>query len=278
MTSPAFAAWMAATPLWLVTLSLVIAMVLSGTAGSLLRAQVLRRHGGDHEHADSDGGFMLSSVLGLLALLLGFTFALAADRFEARRGMVLEEANAIGTTYLRTQLLEEPHRSRISQLLVQYTDNRVEIAKLPGPEARRLFRHNNQLAKQLWEETVAAWPTIRGMDFSSSYIDSMNTLLEFNEARKTSRLTKVPPAVHFVLFIYLIVTAGMVGYTRKSLRERISSMFLFLLLTLTLMLIVDIDRPVDGRINESQQPMEDIQAMLRAAPPASFSTPPAAAP
>jgi len=209
-------------------------------------------------------------VLGLLALLIGFTFSLAIDRFETRRALVLEEANAIGTAYLRAQLLDEPHRARISQLLLEYTDNRLEIAGLAPPQARRLAARNDQLANRLWIETVAAWPTIRGMDFSSSFIDSMNTVIDLNESRKTARLAKVPYEVYLVLFIYIIAAAGLVGYTRDSGRERWAATFLFLLLTLSLMLIIDIDRPATGGINESQRPMEDLQASLRSTPPAYF--------
>lgn len=273
MSSPGFAAWMAATPLWLIALSLLVAMALSSLIGNFLRRRHLKEHDGDDEKVDSDGGFMLTSVLGLLALLVGFTFALAVDRFETRRGLVLEEANAIGTAYLRTQLLEEPYRSRISQLLVEYTDNRLEIAQLPDDQARQHVARNDQLANELWIETVAAWPTIRGFDFSSSYIDSMNTVIDLNESRKISRQAKVPYEVYAVLFIYLVATAGLVGYTRKTRRERLSALFLFLLLTLSLMLIIDIDRPVDGGINESQRAMEDLQASLRSTPPAFFDGP-----
>lgn len=278
MTSPTFVAWLAATPLWLVALSLLVAMALASLLGNYLRHRELKKHAGDDEKVDSDGGFMLSSVLGLLALLVGFTFSLALDRFETRRALVLEEANAIGTTYLRAQLLDEPHRARISQLLVEYTDNRLEISRLSDVEARPRVARNDELANQLWVETVAAWPTIRGMDFSSSFIDSMNTVIDLNESRKISRQAKVPYEVYLVLFIYLIATAGMTGYTRKTMRERISSLFLFLLLTLTLMLIIDIDRPVDGGINESQRPMEDLQRSLRATPPAYFGAAAAAEP
>jgi hypothetical protein len=272
VSSPGFSAWLTATPLWLIALTLLLAMALSSLLGNYLRQRRLRKQGGE-ELVEADGSFMLSSVVGLLALLIGFTFSLALDRFETRRGLVLEEANAIGTAYLRTQLLHEPHRTRISQLLIEYTDNRLELARLPDNEARRLAARNDGLANQLWVETVAAWPTIRGMDFSSSYLDSMNTVIELNESRKISRQAKVPNAVYTVLFIYIIVSAGLVGYTRKSTRERWSALFLFLLLTLTLMLIVDIDRPVDGGINTSQRPMEDLQAWLHASPPASFDQP-----
>lgn len=196
MNVPVFAALLAATLLWLVALVLLVAMALSSLLGNFLRKRHLRENASDDEKVDSDGGFMLTSVLGLLALLVGFTFSLALDRFETRRVLVLEEANAIGTAYLRTQLLDEPHRARISRLLVEYTDNRLEIAKLPDADARRLVARNDGLANQLWIATVAAWPTIRGMDFSTSYLDSMNAVIDLNESRKISRQAKVPYEVY----------------------------------------------------------------------------------
>ena len=72
-------------------------------------------------------GYVVSAVLALMGLLLGFTFALSVDRFETRRALVLQEANAIGTAYLRSQALTEPHRSRMSKALVDYTNNRIAL-------------------------------------------------------------------------------------------------------------------------------------------------------
>lgn len=277
MNAPGFAGWLEATPLWLIAVSLIVAMSLARAVGIGLRRWHKSRVAPSVE-AKSDGeeGFMLSSVVGLLALLVGFTFALAVDRFETRRALVLEEANAIGTAYLRTQLLDEPHRSHISGLLVAYTDNRLALARRPNAEARPLMARNDRMTTDLWIATIAAWPSIRGMDFSSSYIDSMNAVIDLGEARKISRLAKVPYAVYLVLFIYLVAASGLVGFARESRRERWSTTFLFLLFTLALVLIIDIDRPIDGGINESQKPMEDLQASLRATPPSVFR--PAATP
>src|SRR5215469_2478248 len=78
--------------------------------------------------SEGQEGYIVSGVLGLLALIMGFTLAMSVERFEARRQVVLEEANAIGTAYLRSQLLGEPHRTRLSRLLVEYTDNRLVLA------------------------------------------------------------------------------------------------------------------------------------------------------
>ncbi|HPU16762.1 MAG TPA: hypothetical protein PK808_11795, partial [Polymorphobacter sp.] len=99
---------------------LLALMVLAALAGNQLREyQDRRRTRRDKTPTGIDGqeGYITSAVLGLLALLMGFTFALAVDRFETRRVLVIAEANAIGSAYLRAQLLPEPHRTRVSGLL-----------------------------------------------------------------------------------------------------------------------------------------------------------------
>ena len=99
-----------------------------------MRSDRRRKATGSGLATDNQEGYIVSGVLGLLALMLGFTLAMAVDRFDTRRVLVLQDANAIGTTYLRAQLLDEPHRSRISRLLVDYTDNRIAAC---NGEARR---------------------------------------------------------------------------------------------------------------------------------------------
>jgi hypothetical protein len=275
VSSAAFADWLASTSLWAIAVALLLAMVAAAVAGYFVRKWRLRRRGPLDPEKENHEGFVLSAVLGLLALLLGFTFALAVDRFETRRALVLEEANAIGTAYLRTQLLEEPHRARISRLLVEYTDNRIVVARAPPAEARTLVARNDRLVTELWAGTIAAFPTIRGIDFSSAYLDSMNLVIDLDESRKASRQAKVPHEVYLVLFIYIVVAAGVMGFTLDGPLERGAATFLFLLLTLSLMLIIDIDRPTGGGIDESQRPMEDLQASLRVWQAGAFDAPPA---
>jgi hypothetical protein len=223
--------------------------------------------------AEGKEGHVLGAVLGLLALLLGFTFALAVDRYESRRMLVLEEANAIGTAYLRAQLLEEPHRSRISRILVDYTDHRLEASHATAQDAARELAKDHELVTELWTATVAAFPTIRSVDFSSAFLDSVNAVIDLGEARIVLRQVRVPLAVYTVLFLYVIVAAGLHGFTLEGKFERYATVLLFLLVTLCLMLIIDIDRPVAGEVNESQAAMEDLRASLRAWPPGTFDAP-----
>jgi hypothetical protein len=278
MSSSAFAVWIDATSLWWIAFWLLLAMIVASQVGNVIRRRLRRKLAANAKNLDEAVDSVLSATLGLLALLMGFTFALAVDRFETRRARVLEEANAIGTTYLRAQLLEEPHRSRISGLLVEYTDNRIDLAGKSAKEARHLLGRNDRLVTELWVATVEAFPTIRRIDFSSAFLDSMNTVIDLAESRKAAREARVPNAVYVVLFIYIVAAAGLHGYTLDGPRERWAGRMLFLLLTLSLMLIIDVDRPVRGGISESQRPMEDLRASLRSWPPELFNPPERPAP
>ena len=104
-----------------ILLVIVIGLTWAGMRIRMKAAGRARAAAGRAEDVDEEedaNGAIVSAVLGLLALLLGFTFALAVNRFETRRALVLEEANAIGTAYLQTQVLPQPHRERLSMLLI----------------------------------------------------------------------------------------------------------------------------------------------------------------
>ena len=149
--------WLNNAPLLILGGGTLILMTMAVGAGVALRAwnDGGRQIGKKGEDGGLEG-YVVSAVLGLLALLMGFTFSLAVDRFETRRTLVLEEANAIGTTYLRAQLLEQPHRERISQLLVNYTDNRIALAKAPPDRVAPLLAANDRMLSDLWAATASA--------------------------------------------------------------------------------------------------------------------------
>ena len=93
------------------------------------------RHKITSEEKDAPVGAMVAAILGLVAFMLAFTFGLAAARFDAKRQTVLEEANAIGTTYLRTRLLPEPQKTAAAKVLRDYVDIRIRGAQ--GRKCRR---------------------------------------------------------------------------------------------------------------------------------------------
>jgi hypothetical protein len=267
-----FAGWLETAPSWQVGLALLAGMFAASALGEWLNQRIAKKKKDRNQDEDDGGkeGYIVSATLGLLALLMGFTFSLAVDRFESRRMLVLEEANAIGTTYLRAQMLEPVDRARISKMLVDYTDNRIALAKAPPDQVAPLLARNDQMLTDLWTATVAAWPSIKGMDFSSSFLETMNNMIDLDAARKAARLARVPSTVFFVLFVYVITSAGVLGYAGANKEGRGATSFLFLLLTISLLLTLDIDRPRTGRVTESQAPMERLRDTLRSQPPEVF--------
>lgn len=267
-----FEQWMNVTPLPLVALILVTMMLVASFAGTWLRRH-RQRASPVPENPDDDPqeGFVISAVLGLLALLLGFTFALAVDRYEARRILVLQEANAIGTSYLRAQLLEEPHRSRMSGILQDYTENRVALGQASATAYRiPLLQKNDRLIKDLWSATAASFDSVRNLDFSSSLLETVNAVVDFDTARKTARFARVPVAVFVVLFVYVLATSGMLGYMARTARNVAHNAIFIALLVLSLLLIIDVDGPTTGWIRESQLPMRLLQDTLRHTPPGTY--------
>jgi hypothetical protein len=171
-------------PIWQIGLVLFACLTLGGVAGRYLRQRSDRRHLPEKSESD-ESSLLISSVLGLMALLIAFTFAISVDRFDTRRANVLNEANSIGTTYLRAQLLDPPHRERLSRLLTEYTDVRVELATtLPGQRQNALLATSDRLIVDLWAATVAANPSIRSKDNAYPFLETMNQLIDMDATRK----------------------------------------------------------------------------------------------
>jgi hypothetical protein len=255
-------------PAWLVAL-VVIALLL---AAALLGRWVRTRRLGERGDEDKDGeSLIMSAVLGLLALLLGFTFALAIDRFDNRRAMVVDEANAIRTTWLRAQLLDEPHRTRISTLLQAYTENRLALATITDQErGMALLRRNDLYQFQLWRATAVALRPIRNTELASSVTETTNNMIDMGAARRAARRAHVPPRVLSILLLYMIVSAYAIGYALLGARIKWALLVLLALVTLSYLLILDIDNPNRGGIREPQWAMEDLIENMRTHPPASY--------
>lgn len=260
--------WLLTSPIWLIGLVIYAGMIVAALGGWKLR----KAQGGDPaEKSRNEEGYVVSSVMGLLALLVGFTFALAIDRYDTRRSVVLAEANAIGTAYLRTQLLPEPHRTRISKLLTDYAANRVELARDEMGESQdRRLAASNAMIVEIWRSTVTAFPTVESRPFSSAYLGTINEMIDLDAARQQSRRSHVPVEVFLLLVVYQIIAAGVLGYVLGGRRGRTTASLLLVLFGGSLLLVIDIDRPNAGGIIESQKPIELLLQMMRENPPGSF--------
>jgi hypothetical protein len=197
---------------------------------------------------------IVSAVMAVVGLLIGFTFSLSVQRFEERRMLVVTEANAIGTAYLRSQLLEEPDRTRLSNLLSVYTDNRILLAGAQR-DRKELLERNDRLLTEIWAAVSAASKTPRGQAISTPLLFAFNDLIDHDTLRKSARVTQIPGLVMAMLYVFLIASAVIVGFVLSGHRQRMIAIVMLLLLTFAIGIIVDLNSPTSGSIRESQQPM-----------------------
>lgn len=262
---------------WLSNLSLIgvvlfvfLSMLLVAFAGHGTRILVRRfaAHG-DEDH--SQEGYLVGSMLGVLALLMAFSFSMALDRYEERRHLVVQEANAIGTSYLRAQLLDEPHRSRLSRLLIAYTDNRVALGTGRHAGLDRQLEINDRLLTDIWAAVAAARDSAARHGISVPILTAFNEVIDLDTERKVARQVRVPAPVMLLLYGFLLLTAVVLGYVLEERRARLGAFMLFLLLALYVSVIADLNRPASGNIQESQDAMLMLQRSLRSQPPQAFN-------
>ena len=238
--------------------------------GSLLRRWHDRKRAEDPSELEE---FSMSSVLGLLALLIGFTFSLALQRYELRRDLVIQEANALGTTWLRLALLDAGDQARLRPLMRSYVDARVAfgVARTAGQVATA-NRRSGALQQRLWDDAAVALAPARSTVLAALVLAPLNESIDLAGARKAQREASVPARLLRVLLGYALASAAMIGYQRR--RFRTASSVVLLLFTLAGTVILDLDHPTAGGIVEPQAPMLDLQRSI--APPALPHSPPLA--
>jgi hypothetical protein len=214
----------------------------------------------------SDIALILGAVMTMLALLLAFTYSMAENRFETRRQMVIEEANAIGTTHLRAKTLPEPRSSEIQDLLRQYAALRLEIGEKIGDDAETIREIRNRTTKVndlLWSHAAAIARKTQN-PIISIFLQSLNEMIDLREKRWAAFNNRVPFSIYIVIFIFSIITVWLVGYYFRShgLREQIMTIMFALLVSLVMWLIMDLDHPVRGAIRISQQSLIDLNQSL----------------
>ena len=248
-------------PLWVI-LPLTIVVSLLGVEIGYRVAINRERH--SPLEKESPLGAMVAATLGLLAFMLAFTFGLAASRFEDRRQVLLSEANAIGTTYLRAAMLPEPMRTESQNLLREYVDIRLEGVQQPGNLSQAISK-SEQLQNRLWSLAVAATEKDRSA-ITAIYVESLNEVIDLHANRLQAGLrSRVPGVVWIVLYGLVILTTVMMGY-HSALTHSARSIAVIALIvgfSSVLFLIADLDRPNQGTLRVNQQAMIDLRNSMK---------------
>jgi hypothetical protein len=233
------------------------------------------------EVTKSQISYLETGILGVLGLLLGFTLAMAVSRFEARKQLVVDESNAIGTCFLRTQLLPAARGKAMSNLLREYVDARLRYSATStrldeGQKAARLRAVH--LQDELWSRAVVFAQEDPRSVTAGLLLQSLNTVIDLESARFAASMNHVPETVILVVGFTAVLSAVLVGYLfgLGDQRNVLSTLTMAAALTAVLIVIVDLDRPDRGLIQISQRPLIEVLDRLRAqAAPATDNQKPA---
>ena len=244
-----------------VLLNYPLIVIFGASIAALLAASAIGHYLGLRDCGEANVSTLEASVLGLLALMLSFTFAMAVTRFDARRDAVLNEANAIGTAALRAGLLPAPHGIESLRLYRDYVQIRLDITKrVPTPaEFNVAIARSNDLQKALWLQAKAAMAKDNAMAPTGLYIQALNEMFDDQEKRLTAFRTRMPNIVVLALYGIAIVAVGFAAYASglEKRRWRLPIYVAVFLVAGVVILIQDIDRPSTGFVAVSQQPMVD---------------------
>ena len=206
-------------------------------------------------------GSVVGAVFGLFAFVLAFTFQIAANHYDARKSKLLEEVTNIRTTYLRAGLIDEPICSDTKKLLVDYVDQRVELAR-DFSKLDLVLSNSQQILDTLWSYAESLAKRDRSSEVYALYTSSVNELVDNYNQRITVALEyRIPVAVFYVLYLILFFSMFLLGYHfgisgKGSFKINVLMAIVF---AVVMFLITALDRPEMGLAKINQKPLYTLQ-------------------
>jgi len=250
-------------PLW--ALLLISAIIVLGAIEIGWRLGNKKRQSSEEEKRAPIGA-AIGATMGLLAFLLAFTFGMSASRFDTRKQNVIQEANAIGTTYLRADFLSQPARDEAQRLIREYTALRSGgMASVIGAAG---MQKAAKIQDRLWE--IAVTEKERADTVSTGlFITTLNEMIDMDGVRVTALRNRIPDTIWLMLCVVTIFSMTAMGYEMgmAGARSWAVTIFLVVVFSTVIMLIADLDRPQSGLVQVSQQPLIDLLNKIGAPAP-----------
>lgn len=249
---------------------IIALLLLAGMVVALYVGHALERTDGRaDDQTRNQSNSVQGALTGLLALLLGFTFSLALARHDDRSVQVVNEANAIGTAWLRTDLLPESRGDAARILMRSYTSARIDAAAVPASEieARNaLVAKANATFAEIWR-IASTTAREEKSPAAVSFATSLNDMIDALAARDAAVNRHVPELVLFLMFGTFMVLGVIMGYTasQAATRPGIPAYSMLALIVVLVFIIIDLDRPRRGLIEIDQTPLIEVYDMMLAA-------------
>jgi hypothetical protein len=246
-------------PLLVFVVSFISLWLWAGVGWSFLRKRFSLE-----EEIREDFGFVLGASLTLLGLIIGFSFSMASNRYDQRKNYEEGEANAIGTEYVRADLLPAADGAKVRALLKKYLDQRVQFyLSRDEQEARRINNGTAQSQSDLWSAVLApaaAQPT----PIVALAVSGMNDVLNSQGYTQAAWWNRIPTAAWALMAAIAVVCNLLVGYGSRRVKSRARLLpILPLIISTAFMLIADIDTPARGIIRVSPQNLMNLAQSLR---------------
>ena len=252
---------------WVLVL-LLVGVMAAATAAGLLIGRRMAAHG---EHVREPFGVLQAALIGFMGLILAFGLSLALGRYEDRRAAVVEESNAIGTTYLRAQTLAEPVRTESLDLLRRYTDTSIAIAlAVPGSSGfDRAVTESARYERRLWSLAGQSLDEAPVDSAPRLYVEALNDMFDAQSSRVYALTNRVPTAV-----LALEVAGAAIAVAALALhlatfgRGLLTVLTVSVLVAILLVVTFELDRPTRGLIDVPSTPLVDVRAGMEEAPAA----------
>jgi hypothetical protein len=242
--------------------------------GTVVLLETGRRIGAARLAADPDGaragvGAVEGSVFGLLGLLIAFTFSGAASRFDARRQLIVEETNHIGTAWLRLDLLPANEQPELRELFRRYIDSRLETyRKLPDVKASEAERARSvQLQQEIWQQAVRVSRESGSQPLTTMLLPALNNMFDIASTRAMATRMHPPPIVFVMLAALTLAGATLVGYGMAGGKSRnwLHILGFAAVMALTTYVIIDLEYPRLGliRVDAADEMLMELRETMR---------------
>jgi hypothetical protein len=208
-------------------------------------------------------GALAGGLLGLLAFLLAFSIGIALNLFQNRMQLVVTEANAIGTAYLRAGFLEEPDRSAARDLLREYVDVRLATARDPATLEVGIAR-SEEIHSELWSIVEPNARENLGSDIIGLFAESVNEVIDIHSLRLYANALRIPQLLWIVFYATAGLSFGIVGLINSAINRRnLVTLVLFALVVAAILaLIMDLDRTQQGMLRIMQAALVELQRQI----------------
>lgn len=243
---------------------LFVLIILAEWIGFRIKQTVIRQKGDVKDTFGSVEG----SLLGLLALLLSFTFSLSASKNETRRQVIIEEANDVGTVILRCDLYQDQERRILRTELQQYLDARIAYYQAGADPVKinAALVKSDQDSRKLWSKITQLSRDKENIVATQQMVPALNNMIDIVTTRDAGNNAHIPDSILWLLFLLTVVGGFLIGYSAKG--DGINWIIVCgfaLVMVMTIYLIIDLDRPRQGIINmdQTQEKMIELRALFK---------------